>query len=163
MLSLRIGRKFWKPRVHVVPGLGALDEDVRLGPKDARVVERADPQADDVGPGRHLDPERRAAIAAKYAGDLVAAVGLRDVALRHPFREPEAGDRHAHRRDIGGAARPLAVAAMALQRENGFALALVAHRAAQAPAGPLVAHADPPEIFIGCLPYIKPSGGIRRK
>src|SRR5215472_10771128 len=59
---LRIGRKFWKLRVHVVPGLGALDEDVGLGAEDARVVERANAQADDVRPGRDLHPERRAAI-----------------------------------------------------------------------------------------------------
>src|SRR5580704_6560412 len=140
----RIGGIFRQGWVHVIPGLGAPDEDVGLGAKPARVVERADADADNVRPGRYLDIERRAAIAAEHAGDLVAAVGLRDIALRGAPGDAEPGAGHADRRDIGGAAAALAVAAMAVQREQGFALALVAHRAAQAPAASCCRHRPPP-------------------
>src|SRR5580704_8541744 len=136
----RVGGIFRQGRVHVIPGLGALDEDVGLGAKPARVVERADADADNVRPGRYLDIERRAAIAAEHAGDLVAAVGLRDIALRHAPGDAEGGAGHADCRDIGGAAAALAVAAVAVQREQRIALALVAHRAAQAPAASLLVH-----------------------
>src|SRR5436190_4271542 len=143
-LTGRVGGVFRQRRVHVVPGLGAFDEDVGVGAEAAGVVERADPEADDVRPGRDLDIERRAAIAAKGADDLVAAVGLADIALRGALGDPEAGARHPDCRDIGGAARTLAIAAMTLQREDRRALALIAHRAAQAPAGPCYRHRAPP-------------------
>src|SRR5689334_6650969 len=117
-----VGVVFRQCRIHVVPGLGALDENVGVRAKVARVVERADAKADDVRPSRDLDIERRAAIAAEGADDLVAAIGLADIALRGALGDAEAGRRHPHRRDIGGAARTLAVAAMALQREDRVAL-----------------------------------------
>src|SRR5207302_4522776 len=143
-LAGRVGGVFRQCRVHVVPGLGALDEDIGLRAEDARVVERADPEADDVRPGRDLDIERRAAIAAEHADDLVAAVRLSDVSLRRALGDAEAGARHPDCRDISGAARTLAVAAMALQREDRRALALIAHRAAQTPAGSCYRHRAPP-------------------
>src|SRR5205085_8799739 len=121
-----------------------LDEDVGVGAEAARVVERADPEADDVRPGRDLDIERRAAIAAEHADDLVAAVRLSDVSLRRALGDAEPGARHPDRRDIGGAARTLAIAAMTLQREDRRALALIAHRAAQTPAGSCYRHRAPP-------------------
>src|SRR5204863_6632182 len=139
-LTGRVGGVFRQGRVHVVPGLGALDEDVGLRAEAAGVVERADPEADDVRPGRDLDIERRAAIAAKGADDLVAAVGLADIALPGALGNAEPGGRHPDCRDIGGAARTLAIATIALQREDRHALALIAHRAAQTPAAPLCVH-----------------------
>src|SRR3984893_16523492 len=41
-LAGRVGVVFRQGRVHVVPGLGAFDEDVGLGAEAARIVERAD-------------------------------------------------------------------------------------------------------------------------
>src|SRR5438270_14055300 len=69
-----IGRVFRKIRVHVIPGLGALDEDVRLRPKPARVVERADPDADQIRPRRDLQEQHAAAFRAECPGYLIAAV-----------------------------------------------------------------------------------------
>src|ERR1700752_366621 len=57
----RVGVVFRKVRVHVIPGLGTLDEDVRLRPKPARVVERADPDPDHIGPRRYLQEQHAAA------------------------------------------------------------------------------------------------------
>src|ERR1044071_2838424 len=76
-----VGVVFRQCRIHVVPGLGAFDEDVGVRAEDAGVIERADPEPDDVGPGRDLHPERRAAIAAEGADDLVAAIRIPDIAL----------------------------------------------------------------------------------
>ena len=61
---------------------------------------------------------------------LVAAIGPGDVALRRTLGDPKVVGRHPHRRNIGRAARPLAVAAMALQRKDRIALGFVPHRAA---------------------------------
>src|SRR5580704_7845772 len=69
-LPLRIGIEFRHIRVHVVPRLSAFDEDVGVGPEPARVVEARDADADQVGPGRDLNIERRAAIAAKHTRDV---------------------------------------------------------------------------------------------
>src|SRR4051794_4658704 len=99
----------------MVPRLGALGEDVGLRPEPARVVESRDADPDDIRPGRDLDIERRAAIAAEHARDLVAAVGRGDIALRPPRGEADPGRGHPPRRDMRRPARPLAVAAMALQ------------------------------------------------
>ena len=139
-LAGRVGVVLRQGRVHVVPGLGALDEDVGLRTEGAGVVERADAEADDVRPGRYLDVKRRAAIAAECADDLVAAIGLADIAFWGALSDAEPGGRHPDRRDIGGAAAALAIAAVALQREQGLALAFVAHRTAQAPAGSCCGH-----------------------
>src|SRR5262245_56709026 len=119
----------------MVPRLRALDEDVGVGPEPAGIVEGADAHADDVGPRRHLDVERRAALAAKDTCDGVPRISLRDVALRRAARDAERRRRHAHRRDVRRAALALAVAAVALQRELRLALALVARRTAQASTG----------------------------
>src|SRR5438067_1659862 len=51
----RVGGVFRQAGIHVVPGLRAFDEDVGLGAEGAGVVEAADADADDVGPGRYLD------------------------------------------------------------------------------------------------------------
>src|SRR5262249_60341369 len=88
-LPWRVGVVFGNRRVHVVPGLGALDEDVGLRPEPAGIVERADPQPDEIGPGRDLHIKRRAAIAAEGAHDLVASVGFADKPLRRALDDPE--------------------------------------------------------------------------
>src|SRR5829696_2665 len=134
-LSRRIGRERRHDGIHVVPRLGALDEDVGVWPEPARIVEGADPETDDVGPGGNLDVKRRAAVAAEDARDLVPGVGLGDVAFRRTVGDVEPGRWHAHRRDVRGAALQLAVPAVALQGELGFAGAFVSHRLAQASAG----------------------------
>ena len=50
-LTRRIGRVFRDIRVHVIPWLSALDEDVSLGPKPAWIVEAGDPDAHEIRPG----------------------------------------------------------------------------------------------------------------
>src|SRR5258707_15887231 len=80
-LSRRIGRKRRHGRVHVVPRLRTLDEDVGFRSEPARIIECADPDADEVGPGRYLHVERSATLAAENARNVVAGVGLGDVAL----------------------------------------------------------------------------------
>src|SRR5437660_12620683 len=86
----RICRVFWKIRVHVIPGLRALDEYVRRRAEPARIVERADPDGDEVGPGRDPQKQHRAAIRAEGAGDLVAAVRRPDIEFRFALADPEA-------------------------------------------------------------------------
>src|SRR5262249_39122874 len=130
-----IGRELRHAGIHVVPGLGALGEDVGLGPEPARIVEGADANADDVGPCRDLDIERRAAVAAEHPGDVVAGIGLGHVAAGVAANDADPGGGHAHRRDVRRAALALAIATVTLQRELRLALALVAHRTTQASAG----------------------------
>src|SRR5262249_46330916 len=93
-----------------------------------------DAQTNEIGPGRNLDKQRAAASAAKRPGDLVAGVGFCDVTVYRALGDPKLSDRHAHRGDVGAAARALAVAALALQRQYPFARTLVAHRPAQTAA-----------------------------
>ena len=68
----------------MIPGLRAPHEDVGLRPEPARIVQGADAKTDQVRAGRNLHIERRAAIAAEDADDLVAAVCLRDVSPGTP-------------------------------------------------------------------------------
>src|ERR1700722_18163538 len=65
----------------VVPGLGTFHENVGIGFEPGRIVQRADAQPDKVGAGPHLHIERRATIAAEDADDVIAALGLRDIAF----------------------------------------------------------------------------------
>ena len=139
-ISRRIGRIFRYVRVHVIPWLGAFDEDIRVRPEPARIVEARDADADQIGPGRNLNVKRRAAIAAKYAGDLVAGVGSSDVASGLALDDAKLCGWDPNRSDKGAAALPLAIPAMALQRKNGFSGAFIADRTAQAPTGPQVCH-----------------------
>jgi hypothetical protein len=132
----RIGRIFWHSRVHVVPGLGAFDEDIGVRPEPARIVEAGDADADQIRPGRDLDVERRAAIAAKHPHDLVAGVGPGRVALGFALDDAKLSGWNSNRCHKGAAALPLAVPAMALQRKDRFAGAFITNGATQAPAGP---------------------------
>src|SRR5688572_12791290 len=134
-LSRRIGHERRHGGIHVVPRLGALDEDVGVGPEPARIVEGADADTDDVWPGGDLYVERRAAVAAEDAGDLVAGIGLGDVTFWRAMADAEPGRWHAYRRDVRRAALQLAIPTVALQCELGLAGAFVSHRLAQASAG----------------------------
>ena len=125
-MSGRVGRVFRQIRVHVVPGLGALDKDVGRGAKLARIVEGADANGDEVGPGRDPQKQHRAAIRAEGAGDLVAAVGRPEVELGFALGDPEARRRNPPSRGKGAAALALAVAAMAQQRKAGLASEVLA-------------------------------------
>src|SRR6202023_1944013 len=71
-LSRRVGGVFGEIRVHVIPGLGAVDENVGLRPKPARVVERADPDADQIGPRRNPQEQHAAAFGTEPPGYLIA-------------------------------------------------------------------------------------------
>src|SRR5437763_8213681 len=86
----------WHRGIHMVPWLGALGEDVGVGPEPARIVEGADAHADDVGPGRHLHIKRRATVATEDARDVVAGIGLGDVALGGAAHDADPGRRNAH-------------------------------------------------------------------
>ena len=138
--SRRIGRIFWYVRVHVIPWLGAFDEDIRVRPEPARIVEARDADADQIRPGRNLNVKRCAAIAAKYAGDFIAGVGSSDVTSGLALDDTKGCGWDPNRSDKGAAALPLAIPAMALQRKNGFSGAFIADRTAQAPTGPQVCH-----------------------
>src|SRR6202022_3112669 len=133
-LARRIGRVFRKSRVHVVPGLRALDKDIRLGTERARIVERADPDGDEVGPGGDAQEQHRAAIRAERTGDLVAAVRRPEVELGLALGDPEARRRHPPAGGKRTAALALAVAAVAEEREAGLARRFIANRTAQAAA-----------------------------
>src|SRR5277367_2088238 len=133
-LSRRIGRVFRHVRVHVVPGLGAFDENVGVRPEPARIVEAGDADADQIRPRRDLDIKRGAAITAKHSGDLVAGVGSRDIASGLAFDDAKLRGWDSNRGDKGAAALLLAIPAMALQRKDRVSSAFVANGAAQAPA-----------------------------
>jgi hypothetical protein len=113
-----------------------LDEDVGVRPEPARIIEAGDANADQIRPSRDLDIKRRAAIAAKHSGDLVAGVGSGDIASGFTLDDTKLRGWNPNRGDKGAAALPLAIPAMALQRKDRFARAFVANCAAQAPAGP---------------------------
>jgi hypothetical protein len=97
----------------VVPGLCAFHEDVCIGFEPAWVVQRANAKSDEVGASPCLHVQRRAAVAAENAGDVVTAVGFGDKALwcALEYAEPRAEDTGGA--DVRGAALALAVAAMA--------------------------------------------------
>src|SRR5215472_2837219 len=128
--SRRISRVFWDSRVHLIPRLGAFDKDIGLRPKPARIVEADDANADQIGTGRDLCIKRAAANWAEHASDFVAAVGFGDVVLRLAVGDTELRRRHPNCGDIGTAALPLTVAAMALQRKHRLSRTFVADSAA---------------------------------
>ena len=131
-------------RVHVVPGLRAFDKDISLGAKPARVVEAADPKADDLRPGRDADEQRTAALRTKCARHSIAGVARADLELGLAFGDAKPGSRHAHRSHIGAATLFLAVAAMAQQRKQRLPRRLVPHPSAQTAPGPRYCHRQPP-------------------
>jgi hypothetical protein len=103
----------WADRVHVVPGLRALDKDVGLGAKLAWIVQAADPQPNDIRPSRDANIQWAAAFRAKRASHLVARIAGVDKDFGFALRDAEPGGGYPHGRDIGAAALILAVAAMA--------------------------------------------------
>jgi len=116
--SRRIGLVLGNIWVHVIPGLRALGEDVGLGAKPARVVQAADPEADDVRPSRDPNEQRAAAFRAKRACYLIPGVAGADKELGGALGDAKPGGGHAHRCDVGAAALMLAVAAMAEQQNS---------------------------------------------
>ena len=114
----------------MVPRLSALHKDIRFGLEKARVVKARHADADHVRPGRHLDVERRTAIAAKDAADVVAGVRFGDIDLWRALGDAELGRGQPHSRDVGGTALPLAVSAMAHQREDRLTARDIANGAA---------------------------------
>src|SRR5215471_20935278 len=111
-LSWRICVVFRNVGVHVIPGLRALDENVRLGPKPARVIQGADPDPDEIGSRRDLQKQHATAFRAERSGNLIAAIAALDVALRLAAGDPEARRGNPHRGGIRTAALPLAVMAV---------------------------------------------------
>ena len=65
----------------VLPGLCALHENVGIRLEPARVVQSGDMKCDEVGASSNRHVQRRAAITAEDAGDVVAADGFRDIPL----------------------------------------------------------------------------------
>src|SRR5262249_4002580 len=121
-------------RVHVVPRLGTLDEDVRLGAKPARIVEGADSDADQIRAGRDPQKQHAAAFRTKRPGYLIAAVCGFDVELRLALRDLEARRSHRRASCVGAAVVALPVAEMAKQRKARFSRTLVPNGPAEAPA-----------------------------
>jgi hypothetical protein len=118
----------------VVPRLCAFHENVGIRLEPARVVQSADAESDEVRASPDLHVQRRAAITAEKADDVVAAVGFRDIALWCALEDAEPRTREAGGGDVRGTALALAVAAMATQGEDGFAQRFVADCAAEAAA-----------------------------
>jgi len=111
--------------VVVVPGLGTFHENVGIGFKPARIVQRADAKTDKVGASPDLHIQRRATVAAEDTDDVVAAVGLRDIAFWFALEDAEPRTRDARSGYVGSAALALAVAAMAAQGEDRLARCFV--------------------------------------
>ena len=130
----------WHVRLIVVPGLGALHEDVGIRFEPTRVVQCANAKSDEVGSSRDLHIQRRAAVAAEYANDVVAAVGLRDVAFWRALEEAEALAGKAGGRHVCSATLALAVAAMAAQSEDRLAHGFVTDCATEAAACSGIGH-----------------------
>lgn len=128
----------------MIPGLRAPHEDVGLRPEPARIVQGADSKTNQIRAGRNLHIERRAAIAAEDADDLVAAVCPRDVSPGRALEDAEPRAGHSGSGNMRRAALPLAVATMAAQGEDGVSDGFVADRAAQASAGSWLGHARSP-------------------
>jgi hypothetical protein len=124
----------------VVPGWRALHENAGIRLEPARVVQSADAKSDKVRAGPNLHLERRAAITAENADDVVAAVRLRDVALWCALEDAEPCTRKARGGDVRGTTLALAVAAMTAKGEDRFAHGLVADCAAEAAACSGIGH-----------------------
>jgi hypothetical protein len=143
----------------VVPGLCALHENVGIRLEPARVVQSGDAKSDEVGAGPNLHLQRRAAITAEDAGDVVAAVGFRDIPLWCPLEDAKPRARDASGGDVRGAALALAVAAMTAQAEDGFAHGFIADCATEAAACSRVGHGRSP---VGLLIAATPRSRIYR-
>lgn len=141
----------------VVPGLCALHENVGFGFEPSRVVQGADAKSDEVWASPDLHVQRRAAVAAENADNVVAAVGFRDIALwcALEYAERHAGD--AGGGDMRSTALALAVAAMAAQGEDGVAHGFISDCAAKAAACSGVGHG------CGLLPARAIGGRYRRE
>jgi hypothetical protein len=116
----------------VVPWLSALDEDVCVEAKPTWIVEGANSYPDDIGPARDLNVKWASALTTENARNLVAGIRLGAITPRRPAGNAEFSGRHAHRGNVWRSTLPLAVTAVALQRELWFATAFIAHGAAQA-------------------------------
>jgi hypothetical protein len=127
-------------RLVIVPGLGTLHEDVGIGLEPARIVQGADAKSDKVGASSHLHIERRAAVAAEDADDVVTAVGLRDVAFWCSVKNAEPVAWEASGGHVCSAALALAVAAMAAQSEDRLAHGFVTNCATEAAACSGIGH-----------------------
>ena len=90
-----------------------MHENVGIGLEPARVVQGADAKSDEVWASLDLHVQRRAAVAAENANDVVAAVGFRDIALWRALEDAESRTGDAGGGNVRGTALALAVAAMA--------------------------------------------------
>src|SRR5438034_986437 len=104
----------------MVPGLGALDEDVRLRAEPARIVQRADPDRDQIGAGGNPQKQHTAAFRAERPGYAVSAIRRLDVNLWLALGDPETGGGNPQPSRRGATALALAVAAVTEQREDRF-------------------------------------------
>ena len=98
----------------MIPGLGALK---RCLPRAGTSPDHRSSQhgCRYLGSGCDLNVDRRAAIATEHARNLVPRVRPRE-ALRCSLGDAELGRGHPHGGDVGGAALPLAIAAMTLTK-----------------------------------------------
>ena len=97
----------------VIPGLCALHENVGFGFEPTWVVQGADSKSDEIWASRDLHVKWRAAVATKSADNVVAAVGLRDIALWCALEDVESHAANAGGGNVRGTALALAVTAMA--------------------------------------------------
>lgn len=100
-------------RLVVVPGLGALHENISIGFEPRRIIQGANAKPDKLGASPDLHIQRRAAVAAEDADNVVAAVGLRNVAFWFALKDAEAGTGNASGGNVRSPTLALAVAAMA--------------------------------------------------
>src|SRR5260370_12642498 len=140
----RVGGIFRKIRVHVIPGLRAVDEDVRFGLKEARIVEGADPDTDQIRPGGDSQKQHAAAVRAEGAGHLIATVRRLNVKLWLPLGDPEPCCGNPQCCRVGAAALALTVPAMTEQCKDRFTPGFVLNGAAQASPGHWRCHREPP-------------------
>lgn len=120
-------------RVDHVPVLAALGEHDVLRLKNARIVERADIEGDEIGPHFGLAKKMAAAVGAEMAEGALARLHIDGEALDLAgHAERVFGD--GHRREVARAGRFLTVAAVAMDTEHWLAAALVAHSPAQTSA-----------------------------
>src|SRR5260370_18227121 len=116
----RVGGIFRKIRVHVIPALRAVDEDVRFGLKEARVVEGDDPDTDQIGPGGDSQKQHAVAVRAEGAGHLIATVRRLNVKLWLPLGDPEPCSGNPQCGRVGAAPLALTVPPMPEPRKNLF-------------------------------------------
>src|SRR5262252_7949748 len=104
--SWRLCIVFRNVRVHVIPGLSALDENVRLRPKPARIIQSADPDPNEIGSRRDLQKQHAAAFRAERSANLIAAIAGLGVVLRLAIGDAETCSRNPHRGGKRAAALP---------------------------------------------------------